>query len=111
MALLTIFVEGSVNERAELSGTFRRKHPSEAARQHPLVVHYGCPEAAMELTRAHAAVEGGHRKDAWRILVDHLETSAVERAVVDTCQKALVLWHAYRDGVADRMGLRRERAA
>jgi pyrroloquinoline quinone (PQQ) biosynthesis protein C len=112
VALLTIFVEGSVNERAELAGTFRRPDPVEAARRHPLVVHYGCPVESMELTRAHAAVEGGHRSNAWRMLVEHLpEKSMLEAEIVATCRRALDLWHAYRDGVAERMGLRRERAA
>jgi pyrroloquinoline-quinone synthase len=111
VALLTIFVEGSVNERAELSGTFRRPDPIDAARRHPLVVHYGCPEQAMELTRAHAAVEGGHRVAAWRILIEHLrERSEDEESVLVTCRRALELWLAYRDGVAERMGLRNERA-
>jgi pyrroloquinoline quinone (PQQ) biosynthesis protein C len=112
VALLTIFVEGSVNERAELAGTFRRPEPSLAVRRHPLVVHYGCPESAMELTHAHAAVEGGHRKDAWRVVVDHVpERSEVHARVVALCERALELWLAYRDGVAERMGLSREKAA
>jgi pyrroloquinoline quinone (PQQ) biosynthesis protein C len=112
VALLTIFVEGSVNERAELAGTFVRKTGEEAVRHHPLVKHYGCPPEAMQLTRAHAAVEGAHRRDAWRVVLDHVrEGDAVARAVVDTCSEALAAWHAYRDGVAERMGLRREDAA
>jgi pyrroloquinoline-quinone synthase len=112
VALLTIFVEGSVHERAELTGTFVRPHPAEAARRHPLVVHYGCPEEAMQLTRAHAAVEGGHRVDAWRIVASHVpERGEIEARIVSTCQRALGLWLAYRDGVAERMGLSREQAA
>jgi pyrroloquinoline quinone (PQQ) biosynthesis protein C len=112
VALLTVFVEGSVNERAELDGTFHRPDPALAVQRHPLVVHYACPEEAMQLTRAHAAVEGDHRNDAWRILLDHVpERSDVHARVVDTCQCALGLWLTYRDGVAERMGLSREKAA
>jgi pyrroloquinoline quinone (PQQ) biosynthesis protein C len=112
VALLTIFVEGSANERAELAGTFRRPSPVEATRRHPLVVHYGCPEGAMQLARAHAAVEGGHRGDAWRIVAQHVPVgSELETHVVATCQRALQLWLSYRDGVAERMGVSRERAA
>jgi pyrroloquinoline quinone (PQQ) biosynthesis protein C len=112
VALLTIFVEGSVNERAELAGTFRRSAGKDAAARHPLVVHYGCPEAAMELTRAHAAVEGGHRSDAWRIIARHVPSADdVTERVMETCEAALAMWLAYRDGVAERMGLTRERAA
>ncbi len=111
-ALLTIFVEGSVNERAELAGTFVRPEGSAATAHHPLVVHYGCPEAAMELARAHAAIEGGHRSDAWRIVLGHVpEDSPLAENVLSTCRRALAMWLAYRDGVAERMGLTRERAA
>ena len=107
VALLTIFVEGSVNERAELEGRYARKSVEDAVNDHPLVKHYGCPPAAMDLTRAHAAVEGGHRHDAWRMVLDHVATDAEERAVVGVCSEALALWHGYRDGVAEWMGLRR----
>jgi len=111
VALLTVFVEGSVNERAELDGKFVRPPGEAAVREHPLVRHYGCPPEAMELTRAHAQVEGSHRKDAWKILLAHApDDGDVARGVVDTCEQALECWRAYRDGVADRMGLRRQAA-
>jgi len=109
VALLTIFVEGSLNERAELEGKYVRRGGEEAVREHPLVKHYGCPPEAMELTRAHGKVEGGHRADAWAIVLEHVPPGGdVERRVIATCEEALTAWHAYRDGVADRMGLRRE---
>ena len=112
VALLTIFVEGSVNERAELAGTFVRARGEEAVAKHALVVHYGCPSSAMELTRAHAAVEGAHRADAWRMLLAHVpDEGPVARAVEETCERALGMWLAYRDGVAERMGLARGKAA
>ena len=107
VALLTIFVEGSVNERAELAGTFVRASGEAAVHEHPLVKHYGCPPEAMDLTRAHAEVEGGHREDAWRMILSHApDGSDPALVVVDTCEAALRAWHAYRDGVAERMGLR-----
>jgi hypothetical protein len=111
-ALLTIFVEGSRNERAEIEGRFVRPHGDDAVRKHPLVVHYGCPPEAMKLTRAHGAVEGGHRKDAWRIVLEHVPEGdeALSSVVLQTCERALWAWHRYRDGVAERMGLRREAA-
>lgn len=105
LALLTIFVEGSVHERAELAGDFVRVRGDEAVRAHVLVKHYGCPPEAMELSRAHAQVEGDHREDAWRMVLAASHTSDETRAVIDTCERALAMWHAYRDGVAARMGL------
>ena len=106
VALLTIFVEGSVNERAELAGTFVRRRGEEAAREHSLVKHYGCPLERMDLVRAHALVEGNHRVDAWRMVLSHAQRDDDAAAVLDTCQSALALWHEYREGVAERMGLR-----
>jgi pyrroloquinoline quinone (PQQ) biosynthesis protein C len=111
VAVLTIFVEGSVNERAELEGTFVRVQGESAVTGHPLVVHYECPPSAMELARAHAAVEGGHRSDAWRIVLSHLDDETIVKRVIESCVTALAMWQRYRDGVAERMGLARERAA
>jgi pyrroloquinoline-quinone synthase len=108
VALLTIFVEGSVHERAELVGTFMRPQGESAVREHPMVKHYGCPPEAMELSRAHAQVEGGHRGAAWAMVLGHVgDAPDAIQSVVATCQQAVELWLAYRDGVAERMGLRR----
>jgi hypothetical protein len=112
-ALLTIFVEGSRNERAELAGSFVRAGGEEAVARHPLVAHYGCPPEAMKLTRAHAAIEGAHRMDAWRVVLENVsdDDETLVRSVTQTCERALWAWHRYRDGVAELMGLRREEAA
>jgi pyrroloquinoline-quinone synthase len=107
VALMTIFVEGSVNERAELAGTFVRARGEAAVLEHPLVKHYGCPPEAMVLRRAHAEVEGAHRADAWNMVLSHTTTDA-EKEIVARVGRALALWTAYRDGVADRMGLLKE---
>ena len=108
VALLTIFVEGSVNERAELEGSYVRPVGEGAVASHPLVKHYGCPPEAMQLTRAHASVEGGHRRDAWEMVLTHASDGSPEAdAVAAVCEEALGLWHAYRDGVAAEMGLKR----
>jgi len=101
-----------VNERAELAGTFTRRRGEAAVREHPLVVHYGCPLEAMRLSRAHAEVEGGHRADAWEVLLTHVDdVGDVAATVTKTCEKALDAWQRYRDGVAERMGLTRDQAA
>jgi pyrroloquinoline quinone (PQQ) biosynthesis protein C len=108
VALLTIFVEGSANERAELDGTYVRAAGKDAVASHPLVKHYGCPPEAMQLTRAHASVEGGHRRDAWTMVLAHAEEGTPEAdAVSAVCEEALLLWQAYRDEVAAEMGLAR----
>ncbi len=107
-ALLTIFVEGSVNERAELLGSYERPKGDAAVARHALVVHYGCPPHAMQLVRAHGDVEGSHRADAWRILLAHTAEPNIAEIAIRTCMDALARWHRYRDGVAERMGIVRD---
>lgn len=106
-AVLTIFVEGSVHERAELEG--RRVFPpvDDAVREHPMVKHYGCPPERMRLARAHRAVEGDHRKDAWSMVLGHAKDAATAERVAVAVERARTLWLAYRDGVARAMGLAR----
>jgi pyrroloquinoline quinone (PQQ) biosynthesis protein C len=106
VALMTVWVEGSKNERAELAGTFLRKKGDDAIRNHALVVHYGCPESAMQLVRAHGDVEGAHRADAWNTILNHVgDEGPVLEAVTEVVTRAHTLWLAYRESVATRMGL------
>jgi pyrroloquinoline-quinone synthase len=105
-AVLTIFVEGSVHERAEMAGTRVLPPIEEAIAAHPMALHYGCPPDKLRLPRAHRAVEGGHRRDAWDMVLGHADAST-EGAIGGAVEEALAAWLAYRDGVARRMGLRR----
>jgi pyrroloquinoline quinone (PQQ) biosynthesis protein C len=107
-AVLTIFVEGSVHERATMAGTRSLPPVEEAIRAHPMVAHYGCPPARMDLVRAHRAVESGHRDDAWASVLDHVQDAREGEAVVAAVERALGLWLAYRDGVARAMGVSSE---
>lgn len=104
-AVLTIFVEGSVHERAEMAGTRVHLPVEEAIRAHPMVLHYGCPPERMDLVRAHRAVEGGHRKDAWSAVLDHVDDQATADSVGAAVEEARGLWLRYRDGVARAMGV------
>lgn len=107
-AVLTIFVEGSVHERAEREGKRELLPVEEAIREHPLVKFHGCPPDAMQLARAHRAVEGGHREDAWSMVLRHAPADrASQDAIVNAVEAALAAWLAYRDGVARAMGLAR----
>jgi len=102
-AVLTIFVEGSVHERAELAGTRQHLPVEEAIDKHPMVAFYGCPREAMGLVRAHRAVEGAHRKDAWRMVMAHADGRQNE--IVAAVERAEGLWHAYRDDVCHAAGI------
>jgi pyrroloquinoline quinone (PQQ) biosynthesis protein C len=107
-AVLTIFVEGSIHEREERSG--RRVVPpiETAIADHPMVRHYGCPPESMRLARAHRVVEGGHREDAWEMLLRHAPTDDRGRtAIANAVESALESWLRYRDAVVRAMSLTR----
>jgi pyrroloquinoline-quinone synthase len=61
----------------------------------------------MRLVRAHRAVEGGHRADAWRMVLGHVSVQPLADQVVAAVKDALDAWLAYRDGVARGMGIDR----
>ena len=105
-AVVTIFVEGSVHERQERAGTRPERPIDEVILGHPMVRFYGCPPEAMRLARAHRAVEGDHRRDAWDVLFRHIPAdSAVHGQVAAVVSEAHRGWLSYRDGVARAMGL------
>jgi len=107
-AVMTVFVEGSVHERKERGGGGEKPAVEQAILAHPMVQFYGCPPAAMRLVRAHRAVEGDHRKDAWDMLLRHVPLEGPDAdAVVTAVGQAHQAWLAYRDGVARAMGLER----
>lgn len=104
-AVLTIFVEGSVHERATMTGTRHLPSADEIIAKHPMVVHYGCSPERMRLVRAHRAVEGAHRDEAWGMILSEVKGSEGADAVVFAVEEASRLWQKYRDGVARLMGL------
>jgi len=106
-AVLTIFVEGSVNERRELAA-LERGPPGDAEieehlRQHPLVRLHKLDPKFLELQRVHKKVEGGHRRDAWDGVLGNARGR--EEEVVSAVETALRLWLAYRDEVAAACGI------
>jgi pyrroloquinoline-quinone synthase len=105
VAVLTIFVEGSKLEREERAGKRVEKPVEVAIAEHPLVKVHGCPPEKMRLIRSHRLVEGGHRNDAWRMVLAHVTSPDLEETVAAGMQRALEHWLAYRDGVARRAGL------
>ncbi len=112
----TIFVEGSRNERADLEreerGGVAALEPAareaavrDALARHPLVVHHGLDPKYLALTAAHRQVEGTHRRDAWRVVLEHVTDPEARRDAVYAAERSLELWLAYRDGVAEACGL------
>ena len=100
-AVVTIFVEGTANERDGLDGTVRPPAPLD---QHPLVLHYGLPLESLALTKAHRSVEGDHRVAAWKIVLDH--TPEHEHiSVLAAMDRTLGAWLHYRSAVARLCGV------
>jgi pyrroloquinoline quinone (PQQ) biosynthesis protein C len=98
-AVSTIFLEGTRYERGELDRQ-AEKRPLGELSDHPLVKHYGLPIEHLALTKAHRAVEGDHRKAAWRVMLDHV-ASARRELVVEWMERTLAAWLAYRAEVAE----------
>lgn len=109
-AVLTLWVEGSVNERAELAklhqGPMTEADIERSVMNHPLVRHHKVDPKALELIRVHKKVEGGHREDAWEMVLENV-TAADEPKIEAAMRRALELWQAYRDEVAELCGMRR----
>ena len=107
-AALTIFVEGSVKDRTELTEPSKPKTSEEieaVIAKHPLVQYHGLSPDSMDLIRAHQAVEAGHRHDAYDMVVNYATTRAEQQAVLACLKKCLTLWLAYRDAVAKACGI------
>jgi pyrroloquinoline-quinone synthase len=103
-AVITIFVEGSKDERRSIDLTMPAAPPP-PLEDHPLVKHYGMPIEHLALTKAHRQVEGHHRASAWAAILDHV-TPTRRGTVVRAMQEALSYWLAYRDAVAEICGIK-----
>lgn len=104
-AVITIFVEGSVHERAALSEERAGAAPRPFnPRGDPLARHQGLSSSYLTLKKAHAMVENGHRLAAWKMVERHAGEETKDR-VVRAMEKSLGLWLRFRDGVARAAGL------
>lgn len=109
VAVLTIFVEGSVNDRQEIMHGSKPKTPAEIedlVMKHPLVQYQGLSPEYMDLVRAHHMVEPGHRQAAYQIVLAHAVEAEQQQAVLDALNEALKHWLYFRDGIARCCGLR-----
>ena len=105
-AVVTIFVEGSVNDRVVLANGNGASIPQKFdPRNEPLFRHHGVPASLLTLKRAHARVENGHRQAAWEIVERHAKGASSRAQVIDAVKTSLRLWLAFRDGVATAVRL------
>ncbi len=101
-ALVTIFIEGSVEDRRRVTA-LEPEDPvdiEDELRKNALVRHYGVDARFLDLKRAHHMVETGHRKMAWKMVLDHATAPRVAARVRQLLARSLELWLLYRDGVA-----------
>ena len=101
-ALVTIFIEGSVEDRRRIEAPEPEDPVDLEAelRQNALVKHYGVDPRFLDLKRAHHMVETGHRKMAWKMVLDHAQSPSVADRIRRVLSRSLDLWFLYRDGVA-----------
>ena len=102
-AVIAIFVEGSVKDRQEIQSSGQQTPHQDienAILMHPLVKTHGVNPKDMDLARAHNLVERGHRKAAWKMVLDYVDTSLKQKKIKSLIKNTLDLWLAYRDGVA-----------
>ena len=113
-ALVTVFIEGSREDRLRVAG----KPPEEKGsgpgadaqlekdlRDHFLVRHYAVDPRFLDLKRAHHQVESGHRRMAWKMVLDHARGGSASMRLVRLLERSLDLWLLYRDGVARACGI------
>jgi len=101
-ALVTIFIEGSVEDRHRI-GAPEPEDPVDLEaelRRNALVKHYGVDPRFLDLKRAHHMVETGHRKMAWKMVLDRADSPRVADRIRRVLSRSLDLWLLYRDGVA-----------
>ncbi|MBI1949781.1 MAG: iron-containing redox enzyme family protein [Acidobacteria bacterium] len=101
-ALVTIFIEGSVDDRRRIT-TPEPEDPVDLEaelRRNALVEHYGVDPRFLDLKRAHHMVETGHRRMAWKMVLDHARSPRVADRIRRILARSLDLWLLYRDGVA-----------
>ena len=102
-AVVTIFVEGTKDERAVIDPSTPAAPPP-PLEEHPLVRHYGMAVEHLALTKAHRQVEGHHRASAWAGILTHV-TPTRRGPVVRAMNEALERWLLYRDAVAEICGV------
>ena len=110
LAVITIFVEGSVHDRQEVlhpSPPKNAEQIEEIIRKHPLVQNHGIDPKYLDLIRVHSMVESGHRHTAWRAVLTYATGAADQQLILDAMQDGLTHWLRYRDGVARCCGLRK----
>jgi len=104
-AVVTLFIEGTKEERSEIDPTVPKQLQRPLA-EHPLVKHYGLALKHLALTKAHREIEGDHRASAWEAILNYVPPEK-RKSVASAMENALACWLRYRDEVGAACGIER----
>ena len=108
-AVLTLFVQGSVNDREEV---LRQQAPKTTAdvedivKKHPLVVYHGLSPEYLDLVRARELIEPCNRALVYDLIIKEAVESNAKALILEKLEMGLNVWLQYRDGIARACGLR-----
>lgn len=108
-AVLTIFVEGSVNDREEVFQQDEQKSQGEiedVIQKHPLIVYHGLKPEHMDLVRAREMIEPCNRRVVYDMIIKEAVGKGQQALILKNLTDGLNLWLQYRDGIARACGLR-----
>jgi hypothetical protein len=107
LAVTTIFLEGSNNERETLKRNpvpLTEQEIKHILENHYLVKHYGCKPEDLLLKLAHLKAEGDHRASAWKI-IGYIDSEADKIKVLGSVQRSRDLRLEYREAIAKECGM------
>ncbi len=108
-AVLTIFVQGSVNDREEVMTQKEQKSPADIedlVGKHPLAVYHGLLPEHLDFIRAQALIEPCNRSIAYDLIVKEAGESDTKALILEKLETGLNVWLQYRNGIARACGLR-----
>lgn len=109
-ANLTLFVEGTANDRVEAA---YRHYPRTKAEiedvvmKHPLVIYHGLGPEYMDLVRAREMVEPMNRQVVYDMIVEEAMQTGQQKKVLESLEQGLELWLNYREGIARACGIKK----
>ena len=108
-AVLTIFVQGSVNDREEVMTQQKPKSQADIedlVGKHPLVVYHGLLPEHLDLIRAQELIEPCNRSIAYDLIVKEAKESDTKALILEKLEMGLNVWLQYRNGIARACGLK-----
>ena len=109
-AVLTIFVQGSANDRKEVMAQKEPKAQADVediVKKHPLVVYHGLSPEHLDLVRAREMIEPCNRSLVYDLIAKEAVEAGTKALILEKLETGLNVWIQYRDGIARACGLRK----